>query len=52
MHISAGILRTQRQLAVELIRQLEIVTIRDPSLAEYVKYVEPNGNLELLKNHY
>jgi len=50
MQVSAGILRTGRQLAFELIRQLEIVTIRDPSLAEYVKYVEPNGILELLKN--
>ena len=46
MRISAGILlRTKRQLAFELIRQLEIVTIRDPSLAEYVKYVESNGLL-------
>jgi len=30
-------LKTNQQLALELIRQLEIVTIRDPSLAEYVK---------------
>jgi len=36
MRVSAGILGTSRQLAFELIRQLEIVTIRDPSLAEYV----------------
>jgi len=50
MQVSTGILRTSRQLAFELVRQLEIVTIRDPSLAEYVKYVEPNRNLELLKN--
>jgi hypothetical protein len=28
-----------RKLALELIRQLEIVTIRDPSLAKYVEYV-------------
>ena len=34
------ILKTEQQLALELIRQLEIVTIRDPSLAEYVKYVD------------
>ena len=37
MHVSTGTLRTRRQLAFELIRQLEIVTIRDPGLAEYVK---------------
>jgi hypothetical protein len=37
MRVSTGILRTKRQLAFELIRQLEIVTIRDPGLAEYVK---------------
>lgn len=48
MRVSTGILTTKRQLAFELIRQLEIVTIRDPSLAEYVKYVYPNGNLEPL----
>jgi len=35
MRISTGILGTERQLAFELIRQLEIVTIRDPGLAEY-----------------
>jgi hypothetical protein len=33
-------LKTEEQLALELVRQLEIVTIRDPSLAEYVKYVD------------
>lgn len=50
MRVSTGVLKTKRQLALELIRQLEIVTIRDPGLAEYVKYVEPTGNLGLLKN--
>ena len=42
MHIGATILRprTGREAyATELVRQLEIVTIRDPSLAEYVQYV-------------
>jgi hypothetical protein len=37
MRVLTGTLRTKRQLAFELIRQLEIVTIRDPGLAEYVK---------------
>ena len=32
--------KTEQRLALELVRQLEIVTIRDPSLAEYVKYVD------------
>lgn len=36
-------LKTEEQLALELVRQLEIVTIRDPSLAEYVKYVDKFG---------
>ena len=41
MRISAGeVLNTQEKLALELVRQLEIVTIRAPELAEYVKYVE------------
>ena len=31
---------TQEEVALELLRQLEIVTIRDPMLVEYVKYVE------------
>jgi hypothetical protein len=33
----AGKLPWKKHLAVELVRQLEIVTVRDPSLAEYVK---------------
>ena len=33
------VLDTPEKLALELIRQLEIVTIRDPELADYVKYV-------------
>jgi hypothetical protein len=41
-------LKTEQQLALELVRQLEIVTIRDPSLAEYVKYVNKFGFLDLL----
>ena len=36
-------LKTEQQLALELVRQLEVVTIRDPSLAEYVKYVDKFG---------
>jgi hypothetical protein len=28
-----------KRLATELVRQLEIVTIRDPTLAQYVQYV-------------
>jgi len=36
-------LNTEQQLALELIRQLEIVTIRDPNLAEYLKYVDKFG---------
>lgn len=41
MRVSAGeILNTHEKLALELLRQLEIVTIRAPELAEYVKYVE------------
>ncbi|KIM45480.1 hypothetical protein M413DRAFT_341656 [Hebeloma cylindrosporum] len=39
MRVSAATLGTKRQLALELIRQLEIDTIRDPSLAEYVNVV-------------
>ena len=30
--------QVEAELATELVRQLEIVTIRDPTLAEYVKY--------------
>jgi hypothetical protein len=38
MRVSAGeVLNTEEQLALELVRQLEIVTIRDPDLAGYVK---------------
>jgi hypothetical protein len=38
MRVSAGeVLNIQGKVALELIRQLEIVTIRDPELAEYVK---------------
>jgi hypothetical protein len=41
MRVSAGdVLDTQEKLALELVRQLEIVTIRAPELAEYIKYVE------------
>ena len=41
MRVSAGdVLNTQEKLALELVRQLEIVTIRAPELAEYIKYVE------------
>lgn len=34
------VLNSDEQLAFELVRQLEIVTIRDPDLARYVKCVE------------
>lgn len=56
MRASTGeVLNSEEQLALELVRQLEIVTIRDPDLARYVKYVEshiplPSGILGLLKN--
>jgi hypothetical protein len=56
MRASTGeVLNFEEQLALELVRQLEIVTIRDPDLARYVKYVEshillPSGILALLKN--
>jgi len=40
MRVSTGeILDTPETLALELIRQLEIVTVRDPELADYVKYI-------------
>ena len=35
-----------RSLALELVRQLEIVTIRDPTLAEYVQYVSHLSKLK------
>ena len=31
--------RWKKEMATELVRQLEIVTIRDPTLAEYVQCV-------------
>ena len=38
MRMSAGeVLDSEKQLALELVRQLEIVTIRDPDLARYIK---------------
>ena len=38
MRMSAGeVLDAEKQLALELVRQLEIVTIRDPDLARYIK---------------
>ncbi|KAF8968405.1 hypothetical protein BDZ97DRAFT_1916239 [Flammula alnicola] len=37
--LEGGTTRRDRNFALELLRQLEIVTIRDPSLAEYVKIV-------------
>lgn len=41
MHMSLGeVLNTEEQLALELVHQLEIVTIHDPDLTGYVKYVE------------
>ena len=41
MRVSSGeVLNMEEQVALELVRQLEIVTIRDPDLAGYVKYVE------------
>jgi len=41
MCVSAGeVLNTKKKVALELIRQLEAVTIRDPVLAGCVKYVE------------
>ena len=44
MRVSAGeVLNTEEQLGLELVRQLEIVTIRDPDLAGYVKYVSSIG---------
>jgi hypothetical protein len=53
MRVSSGeTLDTEQQLALELIRQLEIVTIRNPSLAAYVKYVESLIWLELVKNPF
>ena len=40
MRVSTGeVLDTPEKLALELIRQLEIVTVRDPELADFVKYV-------------
>ena len=37
---SGEVLNTEEQLALKLIYQLEIVTIHNPDLAGYVKYVE------------
>jgi hypothetical protein len=52
VRVSSGeTLDTEQQLALELIRQLEIVAIRNPSLS-YVKYVESPIWLELLKNAF
>ena len=36
-----------KDIATELVRQLEIVTIRDPSLAQYVQYAQPSRLLSL-----
>ena len=36
-----------KDIATELVRQLEIVTIRDPTLAQYVQYARPSKFLPL-----
>ena len=36
-----------KDIATELVRQLEIVTIRDPTLAQYVQYARPSKFLSL-----
>ena len=42
------ILKTiSKDIATELVRQLEIVTIRDPTLAQYVQYARPSKFLSL-----
>jgi hypothetical protein len=38
--VLSGAVSTEQQVALELIRQLEVVSIRDPTLADYVMYVE------------